>query len=74
MCGNNIPLKKGRKKKKKKSTAVAQHQKTRSFSREDTGGFFSPPLVELEPDLAVCKHLALSQKRLILRILHTGRD
>ena len=67
MCGNNIPLKK---KKKKRHCCSVAPESQELFS----GGYcwiFFPPLVESEPDSAVCKHLALSQKRLILRILHT---
>lgn len=69
MCGNNIPLK--TRKKKKKSLLPCSTRKLGAFLPRILVDFFFPPLVESEPDLAVCKHLALSQKRLILCILHT---
>lgn len=71
MCGNNIPLK--RKKKKEKHGCRVAPESQELFSR----GFwwiFSPPLVESEPDLAVCKHLAACQKRLILQYPPHGAD
>lgn len=68
MCGNNIPLK-TREKEKSHCCCVAP-ESSELFSRGFWWIFFSPPLVESEPDLTVCKHLALSQKRLILLILH----
>lgn len=67
MCGNNIPLKK----KKKKALLSCSTRKPGAFLRRILVDFFFPPLVEPEPDLVVCKHLALSQQRVILRILHT---
>lgn len=71
MCGNNIPLK--TKKKKKRHCCRVAPESQELFS----GGFwwiFFPPLLESEPDLAVCKHLAGSQKRLILQYPLHGTD
>lgn len=66
MCGNSIPLKtRGR----GKALLSCSTRKPGAFlwRTQVDCGFFFPSLVESEPDLAVCKHLALSQKRLILQ-------